>query len=306
MTRTSPALLRLERELCDPLDTVDVGLLQQLWRHDDIVVQCISPSGLEDQPDLAQRIRGAIGNVLEMLCAARAVDCTDETAHELLYFWHSPKAPSCFGQVELAVPMIVHAEMSSDTVTFMIRLFGRATIHAPIVAAATIEALASGVSLRTRAIRVPFPVVTAERHHFDGGAHDWSVSGSSALLRYRSALIIRRGNRLRLDPQAVVHSCLRRVAALAPWMGFALDANAGALGAAIDALHYEPSIYPIQWSRTSRRDPGKAIDVFAYGGAMRITGALEQLLAYLCLAEFAAVGGQCASGFGSVEVIFCP
>ena len=306
MRPPSSALLRLESELRDPIEAIDVDLLQQLWRHDDIVIRCARPPGLEDQPDFGQRIRGAMGNVLEGICEAGVDDGTDENPHELLYFWHSPQVSTCFGPLELAVPMTVRAEMTSDTVEVVVRLFGRATIHVPMVAAAAIEALATGVSLRTHAIRVPFPVIDAERRHFDGGANDWPTAASSALLRYRSPLIIRQGDRLRLEPEAVVRSCLRRAAALAPWMGFALAADARALEAAIDTLRYELAIHPIHWTRTTRRDPGNPIEVFAYGGSMRMTGPLAPLLPYLGLAKFMSIGGQCASGFGAVELIFYP
>ena len=126
------------------------------------------------------------------------------------------------------------------------------------------------------------------------------------VLRYRTPLIIRSRGRLRLEPEAVLRSCLRRAAALAPWMGFALDADQAALELAICNLHYLPEIHPERWTRTSYRSPGKPIEVAAYGGSMRVSGRIEPVLPYLALGELAAFGGECASGFGAVDLVIYP
>lgn len=307
--KPSPEIRALAARLSRPMASAPIADLQQLWYHEDIIIVCQRPMGLEDQPDLALRIRGALGNALEELCAyppVRAIPFVRETAHELLYFWPVPQTQTCFGSTEVAVPWTIRAAMSAREVRVVIRLLGEARLHAPIAAAAAVMALETGVSLRNHAIRVPFPVKFVTEYCFDGGTRDWNVSASSALLRFLTPVVIRSGNHIRLEPEALLRSASRRVAALAPWMGFALDADELALNHAIDQLSYQIDIHPEQWLRTSRRDPGKAVKVFAYGGAIRMAGNMESLIPYLQLAEISGVGGECASGFGAFELVECP
>lgn len=286
-----------------------IGNLQQLWQHDDIVISCHRPAGLEDQPDLALRVRGALGNVLETLCdypRARPDPFDREGAHELLYYWSAPKIQTCFGPLELAVPWVIRAMMTSDTVMVTVRLFGEAGIHRPLVEAALILALEGGISLRNHAIRVPLPLKEVDWHRFDGGAQIWQKAATSVLLRFHSPLVIRSGNNIRLEPTAALRSAYRRVAMIAPWMGFALAAEERALMKSIDNVKFDLDIHPEHWVRTSRRDPGKHIKVFGYGGSITCYGPLESLLPFLQLAELAGLGGECASGFGAFELICYP
>lgn len=307
--KPSATLLRLERSLCGSMPPADVATLQRLWQHDDIIIQCKRPQGLEDQPDLAQRIRGAIGNALELLCSLpplRPDPFDRENAHELLYFWHSPTADTCFGVTEIAVPMVIRATMTARSIDFVIRLFGRAGIHRPMVEAAALNAVAGGVSLRNHAIRVPFPVTGLSWRKFDGGAHRWPSRATTAQIRYITPVIIRSIDRLRLDPEAVLKSSLRRIAALSPWMGFALQADAAALNQAIDHVHCALDIHPEQWVRTSRRTPGESIKTYGFGGGMRISGNLDPIMPYLTLGEFGSIGGECASGYGAYTMVPYP
>lgn len=283
--------------------------VQQLWQHHDIVLCCARPDGLEDQPDLALRVRGALGNALEELCGyapSRPCPFVRESAHDLLYYWPAPQVATDFGPLEVAVPWVVRADMRAQHVTIVIRLMGEAHIHAPLVCAAALMALEGGVALRNHAIRVPFPVLAVDEFRFDGGAKDWADQASSVLLRFQSPVVIRARNDIRLEPEAVMRSACRRVAALAPWMGFALAADEAALRRAIFALRFRIDIHPEHWVRTSRRDPGTGIEVFGYGGSMRAEGALEALLPYLQLVEWAGVGGECASGFGAFDMVVWP
>ena len=156
------------------------------------------------------------------------------------------------------------------------------------------------------AIRVPFPVTGLSWRKFDGGGHRWSSHATSAQLRYLTPVIIRSLDRLRIDPEAVLKSSLRRVAALSPWMGFALQADAVPLNEAIGHLRFALDIHPEQWVRTSRRTPGEPIKTYGFGGAMRISGNLDPIMPYLTLGEFGSIGGECASGFGAYTMAAYP
>jgi CRISPR-associated endoribonuclease Cas6 len=263
---------------------------------------------LQVQPDLAQRVRGALGNALETLCQmppARLDPFDRASAHDLLYFWTSPQVDTCFETTEVAVPMVIRADIIGNAVTIIVRLFGQARVHHPIVEAAAIMALNGGVSLRNHGIRVAFPVQHVEWSCFDGANYDWPEQASSVLLRYRTPVIIRAGKELRLEPEAVMRSAMRRVVALVPWMGFSLDANAGALETCIDRLNYELDIHPEHWTRYTSRARDEAIEVYGFGGSMRVNGALDLVLPYLAIAHFSSLGGECASGFGAIEIVPC-
>lgn len=307
--RASEPIRRLEGEVCRALPQVDIQMLQQLWQHDDIVLHCARPSGLEDQPDLAQRFRGALGNALEALCAypsARPDPFDRECPHELFYFWRSPTIDSCFGRTEVAVPMIIRADMTSRSVQITIRLFGRAGMHRPMIETAAVRALEGGVSLRNHAIRVPIPVERLAWKRFDGGENDWLSGASAITMRYRTPVIIRSGSKLRLDPEAVLRSSLRRVAALAPWMAFELEADSAALNKCIDNLAYQIEIHPEKWSRTTSRKPGEPMSIFGYGGSMTVSGPLNPILPYIEIGAICSIGGECASGFGANDIIAYP
>jgi hypothetical protein len=250
-----------------------------------------------------------LGNVLETLCAfpsARPDPFEREKAHELLYYWPAPKIQTCFGPLELAVPWVIRAVMTSDKIGVTVRLFGEAGLHRPLVEAALTLALEEGISLRNHAIRVPFPVKAAKWRRFDGSAQIWPQAATSLLLRFHSPLIIRSGDNIRLEPTAAFRAAYRRVASMAPWMGFALVADEPALRTGIHSLQFDLDIHPEHWVRTSRREPGKSIKVFGYGGSISCRGRMEPLLPYLQLAELAGLGGECASGFGAFELIAYP
>ncbi len=321
----SPALSRLATSMVQPKPCVTIAELHQLWQHDDIELVCLRPPHLEDIPDLAQRFRGALGNALERLClfAPRRPDPFDrESAYELLFEWPNPKVRVGKIQREIAVPMMILADMQGNLLRFVIRLFGCAAIHLPIVRAAAELAASGGLSLRKGAHRVPLRVQAIRWHRYDGAAAtaaeaNPAMAASSALLRFLSPVIIRSGSNLpgdegrsgrliRLEPWAIPRSAVLRLCALAPWMGFNLDVDIESMAEQARQLDYKVEIFAAKWVRHSMRNKGKAIPVEAYGGCIRIAAGLQPLLAYLRLAEQCGIGGGCASGFGRYELVVYP
>ena len=73
--------------LLEPAIPVEIEALTRLWRWDEVRVICDRPAGLEEYPDLAVRVRGAMGRLLrDQAEAPRPIDCWGRpTAWETLY-----------------------------------------------------------------------------------------------------------------------------------------------------------------------------------------------------------------------------
>lgn len=317
------------------MQKISVRDLQQLWQHDDIVVVCRRPHDLEEAPDLAQRVRGALGNALDELClfSARRPDPYErETPYELLFSWPNPLIETAYGRRELAVPFVILTDIIGQEVRVVVRLFGAAGVHLRWVEQAALDALQAGVSLRRGGTRVSFEIISVQWVRFDGASRNWLERAGGATLKFLTPLIIRSGGRspkplegfaeplpinrgkqrvtqgLRLEPQAVLRSAVGRAFALAPWMGFNLGAEAAMIDEAIARITFPSTaeIHPEDWVRFSKRGGNDPIPVHAYAGKISIAGELGPLLPYLELAEIGFVGASCASGFGRIQVIFYP
>jgi hypothetical protein len=298
-------LRNLEARLAAPAHRVDLHGLLDLWQHDDVVVLCQRPSDLEDCPDLPLRIRGALGNALEALCAIDTKpDPFDRpSAHYLMIKWKPPKR----GPLEVARPYVIRAEVRGNVVEVRVRLFGFAGFHAPIVMRALLAALEDGVSLRNHGTRARFAVTDARIERFDGLVREWEQNGSAATLILLTPVIIRRNQDLRIAPLSLFRSALRRALAIAPWMDCELSldepfllADASRLRCSMIGVHGET------WNRTSRNNPGQAIPMNGYGGTVAIAGALGAWATYLELSQIISLGGECALGFGAVRTILYP
>ncbi len=301
----SAGLHHIAARLTDPAHEVDLSGLLELWQHDDVVVFSQRPSDLEDCPDLPLRIRGALGNALEELCAINLRPDPFErvTAHQLMFKWQPPQ----LGPVKASTPFVVRAEVRGEVVEVRVRLFGFASFHAPMVIRALIAALEGGVSVRNHGVRARFAVRDARIERFDGATRSWIRDGSSATLHLLTPVIIRRNQDLRIEPLSLLRSALRRAQAIAPWMNCHLRVDeVGLLNGAQNLRFSMAGIHAESWNRTSRNNPGKALPMHGYGGTVAIEGALGDWVTYLDLAQYGSLGGECALGFGAVRAIIYP
>lgn len=306
----SEPMERLEQGLLRPLPEVDVAGLQALWQHDDVVLTCRRPRLMEDTPDLPLRLRGVLGNALRRAWEARHDEPSPLLAREdpfdLLFRWRMPDFESVLGRTTLARPFVMRTRMTSHQIEARVRLFGSAMIHGPAIAKALAADLEHvGMSLATRAIRVPVAVEQVRIERFDGAAHRWHPGDAGgALLRLETPVIVRRGQRIRLEPEALLDSALRRAAALAPWMGLQLSADAAALGLSARRLAAQMEIVPARWARTTAAEPGKIKLVEGYTGTVRLEGSLGDWTSLLDLAQYGSLGGECALGMGAIQATF--
>jgi CRISPR-associated endoribonuclease Cas6 len=298
-------LEQLETRLRQPMHRVDLPGLLDLWQHDDVVVLCQRPSDLEECPDLPLRIRGALGNALEALCAedVRPDPFDRPSAHRLLYKWKPPRS----GLIEVATPYVVRAEVRGDVVEVRLRLFGAAGYHAPMVTRALIAALENGVSIRNHGARARFAVTDARITRFDGAARDWVAQGSAVTLQLLTPVIIRQNRNLQITPISLLRSAMRRAQAIAPWMNCTLIIDEDRLIEDGRRLRFNMmGVHSETWERTSRNNPGKGIPMQGYGGKVLAEGDLGDWATYLDLAHYASLGGECALGFGAVRAIIYP
>jgi CRISPR-associated endoribonuclease Cas6 len=296
---------QIEAQLREPMHRVDLPGLLDLWQHDDVVVFCQRPSDLEECPDLPLRIRGALGNALEALCAdERRPDPFDRpTAHQLMFKWKPPRS----GLIEVSTPYVVRAEVRGDVVEVRLRLFGAAGYHAPMVTRALIAALESGVSIRNHGARARFAVNDVWTERFDGAARDWIRDGSAATLHLRTPVIIRRNQNLQIQPLSLLRSAMRRAQAIASWMNCALRVDENQLIVEGRRLQFNMmGVHSEIWERTSSNNPGKGIPMQGYGGKVAVEGDLGNWATYLDLAQFGSLGGECALGFGAMTAIIYP
>jgi hypothetical protein len=301
----SRGLEQLEARLSEPTHSVDLAGLLDLWQHDDVVVRCVRPSDLEDCPDLPLRMRGALGNALEALCAedVRPDPFDRPSAHQLMFKWKPPRS----GLIEVTTPYVVRAEVRGDVVEVRLRLFGAAGYHAPMVARALISGLETGVSIRNHGARARFAVIDALIERFDGAARDWIRDGSAATLHLLTPVIIRRNQNLQIEPLSLLRSAMRRAQAIAPWMNCSLLLDEPQLMSAGGRLRFNMiGVHSETWERTSRNNPGKGIPMQGYGGKVLAEGDLGNWATYLDLAQYASLGGECALGFGAVRAIIYP
>jgi hypothetical protein len=274
---------------CSPDD------LCHLWWHEEIRVICLRPTDLQDQPDLAMRIRGAFGRALHNLAELpplRGDPFSRPSAFSLL-----------FGAGEGTPPFVLAAEVRQDHVVVDLRLFGEAMYFSPVCAQALEAALSSGISLTTgNRHRVPFdPVEVLLRRRLPEPATE---GGSKWILRFLSPVAIRSGDALALRPSALLGSALSRVRRLAPSLGLEVSADWHALHAACaEARITRDELVPVHFQRFSQRQKGRSIPVDALFGTVTLADVPSALAPFLALAPVNHLGSHCALGLGRTEVI---
>jgi hypothetical protein len=122
-----------------PADYAGMFLTEQLG------FTCIRPDGLEDYPDLPQRLRGALGHALKIALPpgpARPDPFGRPHPFALLFEEAGGGPPGS------ARPMTIEADIHGTHVDIRLRLFGGAAYHIETVGAAMTQALIDGISLR--------------------------------------------------------------------------------------------------------------------------------------------------------------
>lgn len=330
--RQSMKIPHLDAMLQSPHSVVDIATLLDVWQHEDLVFTCARPPGMEDAPNLGERIRGALGKKLEELRDVTDMPAREQfgAAHDALFFWIPCTVLGPKTSVEVASPMVLSAHMDAHYVVVRLRLFGFARAHAPAVYIALMAALNGGIKLRNpeagthpaplptgfgrgdimarpQSHYQPVTVLSAHPHRFDGALHAWNTgSASRAKIKILSPVVIRNRHDVQKEPASVLHSMVRRAMALAPWFGCMLDVDVAGLRQAVEGLELRERFHNQSWLWFSSREQGVPRHVHGFGGHLVATGQLAPLLPFLQLAPSTHVGGSCAKGFGQVSVVVDP
>lgn len=281
-----------------PLVTPDQLLL--LWTQDEVRVVCRRPSGLEHHPDLAMRIRGALGRQLAVAgapVAGRFDPFGRQGAFDLLY--SQSRGPESSG--EQARPMAIDADVVGEHVIVEARLFGRAGFWIEQVRDGLLAALQNGVSLRLGGkTHVSFEILDCLQRRF---VPEIPIkTGREAVLAFRTPVRVRAGERTRRDPLAILWSAVTRVRGLAAWQEAELVLDELQLRAEAARLTFDDEdLTPMNFRRHSIRQGNVAIPVSGSIGKLVARGRLEGLTPFLTLGQYTHIGSHAALGFGRYD-----
>lgn len=293
---------RLAAALADPPLQVNADDLCALWRIDWLRFSCARPDLLEDYPELAVRIRGAFGRRLAEHAAARETRpaLSRLGAYDALFTtFHAADGR------EIPKPTVIRAELSHERVSVDLGLVGAAAAWMDEAADAMQAALNGGVNLRADGrLRAPLPVLEIGWRR--ESAIDVPVNVSSVAMIFRTPVVVRAGGALRADPRAILRSCARRAAALAPWQSARL-LETPAVSGEIDNLEIDDrELLPYRFERHSRRRGNEPIPVAGYLGRMTARGRLDEFAARLAIAGKINVGSHASLGLGAADIVLAP
>jgi CRISPR-associated endoribonuclease Cas6 len=289
--------------LGDPVRDIGLSEMMRLWRQDEITVSCRRPHDLEDHPDLAIRLRGALGQALARQGSpvhGRSDPFNRPRAFDVLF--GDAVAPS--GQLA-GRPMAVAADVIGDRIEITVRLFGSAGFWINQVRDGLLDALRQGVSLRPDSrVRIPFEVLGSEQHR--AGLRDDTPDCRSATLMFRTPLVIRAGGRLSERQGALVRSTARRIASLAKWHGVRLQFDDERIEHGIARMESEDELTMVQFWRNSRRQPGRPIPVKGKIGRIGLSKISHELVCLFHIGSFTHTGSHAALGFGRFDLALYP
>lgn len=272
--------------------------LIRLWMQDEIAVVCRRPPDLEDHPDLALRVRGALGRVLARQGppVAHRFDPFDRPSAFKILFEESDDGRGR--------PFALDADVLAESVLVRLRLFGAAGFWIDQVREALLEALAGGIAFRLGGRQhVPLePLECAQRRT---GLTDPPERCGEAVLVFRTPIVVRAGHRLSGSPRAVLWSAVTRLRGLAPWQGVRLAVDEAALEADLAAAPALDDVTTVSLRRHSQRQGDVAIPVTGLLGRQRLW-APGAILPFLAAGADTHIGSHAALGFGRYDLSLYP
>lgn len=298
---TVDALQEIVASLRQPGDAGPIELLLELWQHDETRIVCRRPRALEFHPDMAVRIRGAFGRALAELpppVVHRHDPFSRPPAFKVL--WEAFRDE--VGR-ELPKPFVIDVDIGGNEIIVVLRVFGLAQYWAGLARDALLMALDGGVSIKTDSkIHVQFEPLSWTSRRVDG--LDCPRIARDAVLLLSTPLAVRHGSAIGLSARSLFHSAFVRASGLARWQGLRLLADSGAIGSLAEHMHLEAdALFPVRFSRHSRRQPGREIPVMGLMGRLGLQGPLEALTPYLAIGAVAHIGSHAALGLGRYDLL---
>lgn len=302
--KSQARLASLARLLAEPIARVTPEKLAGMFMIDQVIVTARRPPNLQSFPELATRIRGALGNVLAAMgppVYARKDYGARPRAFDVL--WRA------LGQSEsgdeIAKPLVIKADVRSDTVTVTASLFGLAGFWKPDVAAALVGALEDGIKLNDSGpVKVALPCLDLV-HRRIAGFEPPSFAVREARLIFRTPLRLRAGRAEASSPAALPIALLNRAVRIAPWQQMAIEMDWPAMHRAARRIGVSGELVPYRWERGSQR-MRKRIPVLGNLGAIVLRGDLDPFWPFLRIAENAHVGSHAALGLGQFDLSLLP
>jgi hypothetical protein len=289
-------------DLASPPFSCEVDELAALWSVRSVRFVCARPALMQDYPELSMRLRGAWGHKLAEMGPVERRGFSMPRPYEVLF---APLGKWASG-LEVPKPAVIRGWIDGEALIAEVHLFGWGDVYLDQAAAALAAALEEGVSLGS-GVRQRVPVEVVDAGERACGLVEVPGQAGSAVLSFRTPVVVRNVGRLRQNPTAVLKSLLLRVSGMARWQGYDLQADWRALHERIEALTIDVlDLDDTAWERHSIRRGDSAIPMHGLLGKLRLSGNLIPLLPFLAIAETCNTGSHAALGLGWFDLAVYP
>ncbi|MGO9740542.1 MAG: CRISPR system precrRNA processing endoribonuclease RAMP protein Cas6 [Roseiarcus sp.] len=292
-------------ELADPPLRFGPTALAALFAMDVVTIVGARPKGLQDFPELAVRVRGALGRVLHGF-GPPILDRHDPAARPRAWdvLFEPMEAPG--GRGAIAKPLVVRADVIGDRVIASVGLVGAAGFWRPDAAAALAGALEGGVAgWEDGRIKLPIPCLEA-RHERVAGFVAPTYSVREARLTLRTPFRLRSGGALVSIGPSFLIAIANRAARLAPWMHARLDVDWDRVHAQAQRIEVATEdLLPYRWSRGTQRARTR-VPMIGYLGRLVFRGPLDSFVPFLQIAAAANAGSHASLGLGRFDLALLP
>jgi hypothetical protein len=294
-------LTALAADLAAPPLRVGIGDLAALWRYD--VVRAIAPLPylMQDYPELSVRVRGAVGQAFAQLSAP--VTASGRIRPHPWDIFFSPLAAFGPGR-DVPRPLVVRASVAGRQLIVDVHIFGDAMAWTQDAAQALLLALRGGIALtgEPRAMRVSIEPEDILIRRVSGVSWSDRAAVRPTTLWFRTPVSVRHGRQLATNPSAILIATVRRVDAMARWLGVAVDLEGFDPVTAAAAVSLDTrQLDQFYWRRHSRRQGNIAIPVASWLGRLGLPNGPGLFTPWLALASGCNTGSHAGLGLGWME-----
>jgi hypothetical protein len=254
------------------------------------------PPLFEEQPDLPDRFRGALGRRLEeFMQGGNEAGADAATLHGLLFGGETAR--------EKARPYVLRIDVRNNEIKAVLRLFGSAANYWAMAESAFAAACEQGVALKQNSKhRLRFEIRMKE-HHACAGLPKSAVPVRATLL-FRTPLAIRSGQHTKTQLRTMPVNIAARLAKLLAWQGATLEYDRRTLAQITRRLEWDQrEMRWLSWMRHSSTTPAGGMSIGGFVGALRVTGDLQPVWPLLRAGAITHAGGETALGLGRYDLL---
>ncbi|MFZ5834198.1 MAG: CRISPR system precrRNA processing endoribonuclease RAMP protein Cas6 [Pseudomonadota bacterium] len=290
----------MQHWLDHPVEEMDYRKAVRRLSWWEITIAADLPRDFEDVPNLADRLRGALGRALHRQAARPETGWLARvpTPYEMLF----GEAFTCAGKV-VPRPFVIAAECGKGKLTAKLRLAGIAGSSVEPVCEALQEALERGIAIRHGGrLRVALTAQSATMAFHRG--FSLPATGNHLSIRLLTPLVVRHGSRASGSLASLPHSMFRRLQGLARWDGFSVKEPEINFKDHLNCLDTTLEGFSASNERRHSSEHGSnGMPVRGFTGIWRIAGNIEPLAPLFAAAAAFHAGGETALGFGRMEVL---